>query len=448
VQTWQGKEKASKVDADTEFVEPVRNTTIKRTASTHVPAWANASEEALPAGLQTKLTVNQSEDVYEQEADRVAEQVMRISDGRSPAMRKEISLMPKANSGEQATQEAPSIVNQALSSNGQSLDAGTQEAMGVRFGQDFSEVRVHTDKQAMESAQAIHARAYTVGNDVVFGEGQYQPGTSDGQRLVAHELTHVVQQGAGHTRLPFVQRDDADGDAFTQFKITTADLKKPEITTKLNALSRTELLDYKGKVIDPKVKAYIDKLLAISMPLAEIGKDVKINADNTAQFRVNNVNVTIKPDTRTEDKKMENRAETIFQLKRSIPGAKTMNGKVTLIEPTKVDMIIQTSYGSGVTGESKSGYGRGTKPGEKDTTLRYHEGGHALDYIRYLKDNALPEFTGKVSMTAKEFKQAQEEYEAALKQYEQNIKDYSTANTDCIGTTIDDFNHVHGVKCK
>jgi hypothetical protein len=66
--------------------------------------------------------------------------------------------------------------------------------MEPRFGQDFSQVKVHTDEQAAVSAQAVSARAYTVGRDVVFGAGQYAPGTSEGQRLLAHELTHVVQQ--------------------------------------------------------------------------------------------------------------------------------------------------------------------------------------------------------------------------------------------------------------
>lgn len=199
MQTWQDKDKANSPDADSGVVEPAQKAAIKRAVSASVPAWANASAEALPAGLQAKLTVNRPGDVYEREADRVAEQVMRMSGGKSPATRKDISLMLKANSGEQVTHEAPPIVNQALSGNGQPLDADTQEVMGARFGTDFNHVRVHADEQAKDSAQAIHARAYTVGSDVVFGEGQYQPGTQDGQRLIAHELTHVVQQGGGVT---------------------------------------------------------------------------------------------------------------------------------------------------------------------------------------------------------------------------------------------------------
>ncbi|WLE98056.1 MAG: DUF4157 domain-containing protein [Candidatus Electrothrix communis] len=86
------------------------------------------------------------------------------------------------------------MINNVLSSSGQPLDAGTRSFMEPRFGQDFSGVRVHTDGQAAESARAVNARAYTVGRDVVFGEGEYVSGSSEGRRLMAHELAHVGQK--------------------------------------------------------------------------------------------------------------------------------------------------------------------------------------------------------------------------------------------------------------
>lgn len=85
-------------------------------------------------------------------------------------------------------------VQQTLVSQGQSLDSETRAFMEPRFGHDFSQVRIHTDEQAAESARAVNALAYTVGSDVVFGQGQYAPETQEGQGLLAHELTHVVQQ--------------------------------------------------------------------------------------------------------------------------------------------------------------------------------------------------------------------------------------------------------------
>jgi hypothetical protein len=80
---------------------------------------------------------------------------------------------------------------------GSPLDDATRSDMEGRFGEDFSSVRVHTDGQAHDSARAVNAHAYTVGNDIVFAGGRYDPGSSTGQRTIAHELTHVVQQRSG-----------------------------------------------------------------------------------------------------------------------------------------------------------------------------------------------------------------------------------------------------------
>ncbi|WP_414569495.1 eCIS core domain-containing protein [Nostoc sp. CCY 9925] len=97
-----------------------------------------------------------------------------------------------ANQGELG--EVPPIVHEVLSSQGQPLDAHTRTFMESRFGHDFSSVRVHTDGKAGQSAQPVNALAYTVGRDVVFGAGHYNPGSTTGQRLLAHELTHTIQQ--------------------------------------------------------------------------------------------------------------------------------------------------------------------------------------------------------------------------------------------------------------
>src|SRR6266849_1328450 len=96
----------------------------------------------------------------------------------------------------------PPIVHDVLSSSGQPLDAGTRAFMEPRFGHDFSGVRVHTDARATESARAVNALAYTVGRDMVFGTGQYAPETSEGRGLLAHELTHVVQQNINARPVP------------------------------------------------------------------------------------------------------------------------------------------------------------------------------------------------------------------------------------------------------
>jgi len=179
-----------------------------------IPAWVNG----IP--LQPKLTVNEPGDLYEQEADAVAEQVMRMPAPVSTGKRvqrcacggtagpngeceeckaRRLALQRKGDSV--GGSEAPQSVHQTLNRPGQPLDDSTRDFMGSRFGADFSGVRVHTDSQAAQSAQDVSALAYTVGSDVVFGAGQYAPGTEGGKSLIAHELTHVVQQRNGQLQL-------------------------------------------------------------------------------------------------------------------------------------------------------------------------------------------------------------------------------------------------------
>jgi Domain of unknown function (DUF4157) len=103
------------------------------------------------------------------------------------------------DSGEFAASYPPvsELVNDAVGGPGAGLDGEMRNFMESRFGYDFSQVKLHTDSKAADSAAAINAKAYTVGNEIVFGDGQFSPGTDEGKRLLAHELTHVVQQGSG-----------------------------------------------------------------------------------------------------------------------------------------------------------------------------------------------------------------------------------------------------------
>jgi hypothetical protein len=93
--------------------------------------------------------------------------------------------------------ERSPVLDVVGSGGGQPLDAGVRGGMEASFGHDFSDVRVHTDTRASDSAKAVQAHAYTVGSDIVFQADRYSPGTADGQRMLAHELTHVVQQRSG-----------------------------------------------------------------------------------------------------------------------------------------------------------------------------------------------------------------------------------------------------------
>jgi hypothetical protein len=100
-------------------------------------------------------------------------------------------------------EEVPPIVHEVLRTPGQPLDNETRKFMEPRFGQDFSRVRVHTDAQAARSARAANAHAYTIGNDLVFGAGEYSPETARGRKLLAHELAHTMQQSSERNCVSF-----------------------------------------------------------------------------------------------------------------------------------------------------------------------------------------------------------------------------------------------------
>lgn len=148
-------------------------------------------------GVQPKLAVGRPDDPYEQEADRVADRVVAApvrpgSRGLVPQIQR-LAAHPGA-----AWETVPESVGRALAGSGQPLEPALKLSVEQRFGHDFSQVRVHTGAVAARSAREVSAQAYTVGRDIVFAEGRFEPGTQDGRRLLAHELTHVVQQsGAG-----------------------------------------------------------------------------------------------------------------------------------------------------------------------------------------------------------------------------------------------------------
>jgi hypothetical protein len=207
--------------------------------------------------IQAKLTVNQPGDKYEQEADRVADQVMRMPDTTLNKKAPRLPTIPlirrKVAENSTGAGEAPPIVHDVLASSGHPLDAPTRAFFEPRFGHDFSQVRVHVDSDAAESALAVHAHAYTVGSDIVFGAGQFEPGTREGQQLIAHELSHVVQPKRQDLRQKAMQQD-----------VDLADIEPPvdctkEITTEYNCLDLINEMSRHGSYIrdnDSWIKRY------------------------------------------------------------------------------------------------------------------------------------------------------------------------------------------------
>jgi hypothetical protein len=189
------------------------------------------------AGLQSKLRVNEPGDIYEKEADRMADQVLA-----APAHSAVISTPPRIQrfSGPSAAQAAgrsnepmnpaPAGVEQVLTSPGNQLEPALRQDMEQRFGDDFSDVRVHTDNKAADSARALKSLAYTVGSNIVFGNAQFAPSTSKGKKLLAHELTHVVQQ-----------RDSSV--AIQRAPVPEVELARMELAEALADLERTSQTD-------------------------------------------------------------------------------------------------------------------------------------------------------------------------------------------------------------
>jgi len=152
--------------------------------------------------VQAKLNISQPGDQYEQEADRIAEQVMTTNPLPAGS---EITAKPLAfgiqrqvhgNSNTDLTNSKD--LTDSLGS-GQRLDHSTGEFFESRFGTDLSDVRIDAGTEAAASARSINARAYTMGRNIVMGSGEYQPHTHAGKQLLAHELAHTVQQGHGPT---------------------------------------------------------------------------------------------------------------------------------------------------------------------------------------------------------------------------------------------------------
>lgn len=185
--------------------------------------------------VQPKLTISQADDPNEREADLVADKVGRMPNKPDSFFRPSarqfsyyphkdnidevpFQLPPSSTKGDEDLHikrdgisnggiEAPSIINDVILTGGQPLPSHTRNFFEPRFGHDFSSVRIHTDNKAAESAKSINAYAYTFGNNIVFGDNQYVPETETGKKLLAHELTHVVQQNHLNNQ---IQRDEKE----------------------------------------------------------------------------------------------------------------------------------------------------------------------------------------------------------------------------------------------
>jgi hypothetical protein len=194
------------------------------------------------------------------------------------------NLLSRRDNGQGRAASAPPIVHEVLNSPGQPLDDATRAYMEPRFGHDFSKVRVHADGKAAESARAVNAVAYTVGRDVAFDLGQYQPRTVAGKKLLAHELTHVIQQADGiHANLEINQAEDQYEEEADRTAAAIVRIEPAVIVDQAGARSKRQLMKQKGeepkterKNVGSNVKEINDKPQQASTVKTDTGgKDLK-----------------------------------------------------------------------------------------------------------------------------------------------------------------------------
>ena len=252
-----------RADLVTQLQQSYGNAYVQRLLSSHI--------------VQAKLTVNPPDDVYEREADRVAETIQRqpMEEEEELQMKasriqrqgpEEEELQMKASQIQRQAEEEeeeeepiqtrtvgsqPSVTSDDLEGqinaargSGQPLPDSVRASLEPHFGHDFSEVRIHTDAEADRLSRQLDAEAFTTGKDVFFREGAYQPESETGKGLIAHELTHVVQQ----QEAPVAQRNALEPTATTDAEAPAAGLDETRMAV-LRAL-------WEATVVRPIREAY------------------------------------------------------------------------------------------------------------------------------------------------------------------------------------------------
>ena len=175
---------------------------------------ANVAEPVQPFMIQRKLSVGKEGDEFEKEADSTADRVMRMPETNfiqrkcadceeeEKVQRKIVNenaapIIQSKPAGDMVIGEGTSRAIQSSQGRGSSLSRYMQSFMSSRMGTDFSGIKIHSNAEAVQISEGLNAKAFTRGNDIYFNEGQYRPESAEGKRLLAHELTHTIQQGNG-----------------------------------------------------------------------------------------------------------------------------------------------------------------------------------------------------------------------------------------------------------
>jgi len=355
-------------------------------------------------GAQAKLTIGQPGDRYEQEADRVADQVMAMSapnlqrqpeneeeeetlrtkplaDQITPLVQRQeeppeeeeeaiqakswygetiqrmcaeceeeqVQRQPAEEEEELQAKEEPGQTPQvssslesrihSMKSGGHPLDAATRSFFEPRFGRDFSDVRLHTDSTAADTARSIHARAFTLGNHIAMCSGEYHPNSQSGQRLLGHELTHVIQQNSGLNPNPVTHTSKRSG-------LAQAKMRRPVVSTATPSIIHRKFKGTDGKKVEMTKKAGRIEITSKNAPtdLMELIRLINASGSTTAVgliMKASNNESMI--NVRIEDKPVPNNLYGLHQ-------AHDKSGKPLKWDSKKGDFVGVPEYVGGKSG--------------------------------------------------------------------------------------------------
>jgi len=406
-----------------------------------------ATDTRTGLGLQCKLSVGAVNDPLEAEADTLADHVMRMPD--TPLQRKcakceeedkRLHRKPLASQLTPTSQASAAPVSDALASRIESSHGGgsplpdtTLNFMESRFDADFSDVKIHADSGAAQINHELNAKAFTIGKDIYFNEGQYQPNSDSGKHLLAHELAHTVQQKGVIRRIPkdrngrplgffpTPEQEAYDKETYEikEWKKVLARFDKGELddrdlangrlrnrltgltTAEINALM-TKIKDYQQKnpAIDTtKILEWLEVRKEISTPMpdgAVVNRDPITDTVKSYSLMVNNIRVTVVSDA-FGNAQNDTGPTTNFGKHYTWSHTNNIIDKLTNkdtgsdINPATFEVTIVTGYHGDPNAQSAYGKGTTTYDKEENTqTLRVHEGKHGTDYIDYLRSNAFP----------------------------------------------------------
>ena len=363
----------------------------KKTTDAIVSRVAKDDEKMSKKGKEEEDKINKKEKdddekkIHKKDKDEEDKKIHKKGKEEEDKLHKKSAPEEEHVAAKQASPGAPApVTKQAIpKSGGESLPPSTQAEMSSSFGYDFSKVRIHKNEDSHQLNEQLRAQAFTHGGDVYFNKDKFNPHTEAGKWLLAHELTHVVQQKGPDE----VQKKDVPG---------------------------------------------------ISTPVPE---DFTLNLDKkkeveSAQGEINGVKVIIKRDTRGRVEP-GSQGQTSFDMAPSLPKRTIAKGKIaTLTGNATVVITIHTQYRPEADTKVTSAYGRGTTDADKaagNTSLRFHEGSHGLDYMAYVQNNPLPTFEGRAGMTVAEYNDAIRKFNKELHDYKNAIEAADTQAVECVG---------------